>query len=282
MLYIYILLLLFLGFVAVYLFLRRKVTMHKPEAFPTEENRKLQDENKKTVVCLGDSNTHGNVSYDWVRDLKEDLPNYQIFNAGLNSDLSFSLLRRLDDVVDCKPDFVNLLIGTNDVNASYSEKSLERYVSTKKILKSETPSIVAFEENLERIVSVLQKKTNAKIAIMTLPLMGEDLMAETNKMADAYSDVILEVAKKFNLKCLDIRSEQKEFLQKNPSQTRYKFDQYFLLLNKAVFLYYIFGYTWDRISQLHKTQLSPDFLHQNAVSGKMIKQHVLNWINNNE
>lgn len=270
---------LFVVFVGVYVHLRRKVTSHIPNNFPNEENRSLLVKNKKVMVCFGDSNTHGNVSYDWVSDLINDLPHFQIFNAGLNSDLSFSLLKRVEDVIACNPDFITILIGTNDINAAFAKKSLKRYISTGKISKSEIPNLTTFEKNLAKIVEIFQLKTNAKIALMTLPLMGEDLKSEINKIADTYSEVIEKVSFKYKINCLPIRSQQKEYLIKNPSHTPYRFEQYFILLNKSVLLHYIFGFSWDKISNLHKTQLSPDFLHQNSKAGKMIKEQVLNWIN---
>ena len=164
---------LLVAFVGVYVHLRRKVTSHIPNNFPNEENRSLLVKNKKIIVCFGDSNTHGNVSYDWVSDLINDLPNFQTFNAGLNSDLSFSLLKRVEDVIACNPDFITILIGTNDINAAYAKKSLKRYISTGKISKNEIPNLTTFEKNLTKIVEIFQLKTKAKIALMTLPLMGK-------------------------------------------------------------------------------------------------------------
>ncbi len=271
-------LLILLGMIGIYIFIRRKVTNHIPSSFPNKEKRKSLDPNKRTVVCFGDSNTHGNVSYDWVSDLSVELSTFQVLNAGLNSDLSFSLLKRLEDVILCKPDFITIMIGTNDINASYSDKSLKRYVSLGKILSTESPSIISFEKNIKEIVKKFQQETNAKIALITLPLMGEDLNYKINQIADNYSLSIEKVANQSNISCLQIRQEQKEYLLKNPSFTPYKFEQYFVLLNKSVIFHYIFGLSWDKISKKHKTQLSPDFLHQNSIAGKMIKDQILNWI----
>ena len=271
-------LLFLLGLLGIYIFLRRKVTNHIPASFPNKEKRKNLESNKEIVICFGDSNTHGNVSYDWVSDLSEELPSFQVLNAGLNSDLSFSLLKRLDDVILCKPDFITIMIGTNDINASYSDKSLKIYVSNGKILPSEKPSIIAFEKNIKEIIKKFQEETNAKIALMTLPLMGEDLNSKINQIADNYSLSIEKIANQSNVSCLQIRQEQKEYLLNNPSFTPYKFEQYFMLLNKSVIFHYIFGLSWDKISEKHKTKLSPDFLHQNSVAGKMIKDQVLTWI----
>jgi lysophospholipase L1-like esterase len=262
----------------VYWFLRKIVTDHKPDSFPSA--RSIPAPNKKILVCAGDSNTHGNVSHNWVKELQKDLPEFQIINAGLNSDLTFSLLSRLDAIIACNPDYINILIGTNDVNAFYSAKSLKRYIDNKKISKEQKPDIQSFEDNLNEIIQKLKKNTHAKIALMTLPMMGEDLKSRINKIANEYSAIIEKIALENEVDVLPVRQRQKEYLFQNPSLTPYKFDQYFMLLNKSVILHYIFRLSWDRISELNNSRLSPDFLHQNEKAGKMIKDEVLKWLKN--
>ena len=79
---------------------------------------------QRHVACVGDSLTAGQVSVDYVkmlaaRDLGRSL---RFTNAGVNGDLAFNVLRRLDSVIDLQPDAITVLIGTNDANASLSEK----------------------------------------------------------------------------------------------------------------------------------------------------------------
>jgi lysophospholipase L1-like esterase len=265
-----------------YLYIKGKVTNHFPANYPNVANRGLKDKNKATIVCFGDSNTHGNVSYDWVKDLRAELPNMQIFNAGRNSDLTFTLLKRIDEAIACEPDFITILIGTNDINSSLSKSNLRTYQSIKKIIDSETPNIETFEENYLKIVEILKTKTRAKIALLTLPMMGEDLYSNTNKIAEKYSDIIKDIGIKTNLELLPIREGQVKYLQINPSQTKYKFSDSFQIMIQSVTLNYFLGWSWDKICEFHKTQLSPDFLHQNSIAGTMIKEEVLNWIFKNE
>jgi lysophospholipase L1-like esterase len=265
-----------------YLYIRAKVTNHFPENYPNAANRGRKDQNKPTIVCFGDSNTHGNVSYDWVKDLRAELPNMQIFNAGRNSDLTFTLLKRINEVIACQPDFVTILIGTNDINASLSKSNLRTYQSVKKIIDSETPNIETFEGNYLKIVEILKTKTQAKIALLTLPMMGEDLSSEVNKKVGKYCEKIKDIGLKTNLEVLHIHEGQVKYLQINPSQTKYKFSDSFRIMMQSVSLNYFLGWSWDKICKFHKTQLSPDFLHQNSIAGTMIKGEVLNWIRKNE
>jgi lysophospholipase L1-like esterase len=250
--------------------LRDKITKHVPATFPISENRVKLTTEKPIVVCFGDSNTHGNVSYDWVADLEKKYPELQFVNAGRNSDLTFTLLKRIDDVIACKPDFVNVLIGTNDLNATFAKSSLKRYQKTGRLVEGEVPSIVSFKRNYEEIVDRLSSETQAKVSLMSLPLMGEDLENEENKSVAAYNSVIKEIADKNGLVYLPLFEQQKSYLGQHPSQTKHRFNNYFYLLNLSAVKHYWFRKSWDEISDSHGNELSPDFLHQNSVSGKMI------------
>lgn len=258
--------------------LRDKVTKNVPATFPTLENRSKLTTEKPVVVCFGDSNTYGNVSYDWVADLERKYPEFQFVNAGRNSDLTFTLLKRIDDVIACKPDFINVLIGTNDLNATFAKSSLKRYQQTGRLAEGEEPSIVSFQRNYEEIVDRLSGETQAEISLMSLPLMGEDLESEENKSVAAYNSIISEIASKKDVTYLALFEQQKSYLQQRPSQTKYRFKSYFYLLNLSVMKHYWFRKSWDEISNSHGTELSPDFLHQNSVSGKMIARLVADFI----
>ncbi|MDP5120302.1 MAG: GDSL-type esterase/lipase family protein [Spirosomaceae bacterium] len=260
--------------------LRDKVVKHIPETFPITENRAKFQNGKPIVVCFGDSNTHGNVSYNWVADLEKNLPDFQLVNAGRNSDLTFTLLHRIEDVIACKPNFINVLIGTNDLNATFAKSSLKRYQKTGRLIEGEVPSIVSFKRNYEEIVDRLSGETQAEISLMSLPLMGENLESEENKSVAAYNSIIKEIAEKNGLIYLPLFEQQKAYLEQFPSQTKYKFSSYFYLLNLSIMKHYWFGKSWDEISRSNKTKLSPDFLHQNSISGKMIAELVSGELKN--
>lgn len=273
----------FIGLIIVFFLytrLRDKVVKHVPDTFPTAENRAKLQSGKPIVVCFGDSNTHGNVSYNWVENLEKNLPDFQFVNAGRNSDLTFTLLHRIEDVIACKPNFINVLIGTNDLNATFAKPSLKRYQKMGRLSDGEVPSIVSFKRNYEEIVDRLSGETQAKISLMSLPLMGENLESEENKSVAAYNSIIKEIAEKNDLNYLPLFEQQWAYLENNPSQTKYKFKSYFYLLNVSIMKHYWLGKSWDEISLSNKTKLSPDFLHQNSVSGKMIAELVSGELKN--
>ena len=261
-----------------YAWLYRKVSKHIPKNYPNAKNRQQIDSSKKVLVCFGDSNTHGNVSYNWVNDLSSQMSDYQVFNAGINSDLTYTLLRRIDEVIACKPDFITILIGTNDVNSTMGKIMEKRYQDLSRVSKDISPNFEGFKKNYIEIIRQLKAKTQARIAVMSLPVMGEDLAHEANLKADKYSDFIKELASDEQLIYLPVREKQKEFLQKNPQPLKHTFEETYKLLNFSVIGYYLLGKSWDEISAKHGFQLTPDNLHQNSIAGGMIRDLVIQTI----
>jgi len=258
----------------IYAWLYRKVSKHIPENYPNPQNRQQIDASKKVLVCFGDSNTHGNVSYNWVNDLSSQLTDYQIFNAGINSDLTYTLLQRIDDVIACKPNFITILIGTNDVNSTMGKIMEKRYQDLGRVSKDTSPNFEDFKKNYIEIIRQLKAKTQAKIAVMSLPVLGEDLAHEANQKADKYSEFVKQLATDEQLIYLPVREKQKEFLQNNPQPLKHTFEETYKLLNFSVINYYLLGKNWDEISTKHGFQLTPDNLHQNSIAGGMIRDLV--------
>src|SRR5262245_41482522 len=83
----------------------------------------------KVVACVGASIVHGRVSYNFVDALERRLEagGFQLVNAGVNGDLAYNARQRLDEVIACQPDFVIVLVGTNDVLATMSPRHERRY-----------------------------------------------------------------------------------------------------------------------------------------------------------
>ncbi|MBN1983417.1 MAG: hypothetical protein JW795_17910 [Chitinivibrionales bacterium] len=74
------------------------------------------------VVCLGESLTKGEVSYDWIAELQSRPENVYIHfaNLGVGGDHSYNLLKRLPLVTQFNPDKVVVLIGAGDVLCTLS------------------------------------------------------------------------------------------------------------------------------------------------------------------
>lgn len=224
----------------------------RPEAVVPGKNR---------LVCAGDSITHGNVSASYVELLAKNHPDWQVFNAGINSDLSETLLRRLDDVVAVQPDLVTVLIGTNDVNATLSRASRLSYRRHGKT--TGTPDVGQYRQNLTAIVRRLKTETSARIALLSLPPMSEDLTHEANRQADFYSKIIQEIAEAEGVTYLPLRERMKADLAANPSQPRIRFEETVSTVFVAALLRHGLGWDYDRIAARYGNRLLTDTLHLN-------------------
>src|SRR5271154_5664091 len=111
------------------------------------------------VVCFGASLTAGRVSFDYLELLRArpSLAGFRFINHGVDGDLAWNGLQRLNAVISEEPNAISILIGTNDVNATMSERNLLRYKNFNH-LPSE-PTLTWYECNLEAIVKRLKQET---------------------------------------------------------------------------------------------------------------------------
>lgn len=274
---IFLIVLLLLAGTLGYLYLRKVVLLQRPFNAPTIDYLTKLNRSHKRIVFAGDSNTHGNMSYNWTNDISLKLAK---INAGVNGDLSSNLLHRLTEVIDCKPDYVCVLIGTNDVNAALNLNSKKRYIANKKINPSQKVDINSFRENLLEIIERLKNETEAKISLLSLPLMGEDLESEVNYLADDYSEIIRNIASEENVFFLDIRTVMKAYIQEHQQVKPPDFEKYYLVMLKSICLHFYFGFSFDKLSQMNGMLLSHDQLHQNSIAGKIIARQVSDWLEN--
>jgi lysophospholipase L1-like esterase len=227
----------------------------------------------KVVVCIGDSITHGRVSHNYVDELENRYRDRGIsfVNAGINSQLSYNVLQRIDQVIKCTPDFITILIGTNDVSATLNEKNAARYVKKQNLPR--VPHRHWYEQNLNAIINILQEKTTAKIGLLSLPPITEDRTHNGYQRAAEYSGVIKQLAEKRNLVYLPLNELMDEILQKREGQMK---SSYVAgesgVMYKAIFSRYILGQGWDEISESNGFVFLTDNRHLNRRGALMATQ----------
>jgi len=86
------------------------------------------NDNRPIVLCCGDSITHGHIGYNWVGALREQDSSKIYVNAGINGDLAWNLNQRLKNALKCNPDYITILIGTNDAMGSQKIKFIQEYI----------------------------------------------------------------------------------------------------------------------------------------------------------
>lgn len=158
------------------------------------------------VVCLGDSLTRGNLSADWVADLRQRLTDNHreeegqpaVINAGVNMQCVKNVLGRLDEVTACKPSHVTVLVGTNDLKAMGSSFEGWLYRVFGNIKK--VPTVEEYERDLVEIRDRLVA-SGANVALVSPPVLGEDINCEANVRAAAFAEIVKRVAKEGGSHC---------------------------------------------------------------------------------
>ncbi|MFZ4828299.1 MAG: SGNH/GDSL hydrolase family protein [Phototrophicaceae bacterium] len=243
---------------------------NNPQAF-FEEIQK-QPTHKKVVVCVGDSITHGVISANYVEQLRARYitQGYEFVNAGINGDLAWNVAQRLDKVIACRPNYVTLLIGTNDVNATYSDKVEAVYREGQKI--PQTPDLAWYRHNVEQILDRLQTETQASIAVLQIPLLGEDLSSEMNRLVDQYNATLQEITEARHLPLLPLNVQMKAHLPHAHTPPAYTAD--FSLMYGALLKHEVLRQSWDAISKANRLALLTDHIHLNDRAAILIVEMV--------
>ena len=249
----------------------------------------LKHNYKPVVVCCGDSITHGHIGYNWVGKLRENDTSKIYINAGINADLTWNLNQRIGDVIKHNPDYITILIGTNDAIGSQPVKLIQDYyIQTKNLPR--TPSIEWFEEQIENFVKQLKEKTSAKIALITLPWLGEQEDASIIDVVKSHNKIIKRIALKYDTSILDFFSEFKEEINNNNDQTKNIISNYKHSIPyttselrrlrglRAVILYYVFGWSWNKIGEKYNLKLLCDHIHLNERGGHLMEKLVKKFL----
>ena len=236
----------------------------------------------KTVVCFGASLTAGTVSFDYVELLiaRPALAGFHFINHGVNGDLAWNGLQRLDQVMADKPDFVTILIGTNDVNATMSERNRLRYMSFNHLPTE--PTRAWYEENLGTIVRRLKNETQARLALLSLAVIGEDLEHEANRKIELYNEAVRCVAREESITYLPFHERVVAYLREHESErahlpARLEYRDGLHNTGNALALH-ASGLSWDEVSRRNGLLVTTDCLHLNSVGAGMVADLIEGWL----
>lgn len=264
------------------LILRRIFNLPKgnPKQFVEKlKNNPIKSFNKKRIIFVGDSITHGNMSVDFIKMVAKELgeDNFEYINGGLNASLTYNVLQRLDDIIACKPNFVTILIGTNDAHRSM--KLYKHSITNRQLHLPKEPDKEWFVENLQKIVFELQQKTNAKIALCSIPPIGEDTTNDAFFQSIDFSKTIKSIAKNTGVSYLPISEKMLEYLELNPSEPKQPVEH--KLYGLAAVKHYILGFSLDKISRKYGFSLLVDHLHLNSIGAKIVAELIVDFIRTN-
>jgi len=231
------------------------------------------------VVCIGDSITQGRVSSNYVDLLRQRMnkDSVHFINAGVGSDLAYNVLRRLKKVIAYKPDFVTIQAGSNDIlHTLYSKGGEIYYRLTKKI--HHRPSPEWYHDNMLAIVRLLKEKTSAKIALVSIPVLGEDLDSTPNERVRAYNSLLKEIATQEQVKYLPVYERQEDYLRTSQVGAGYPFKPNYSPLLMLLMRKYLLRQSFDKISQLNGFVLTIEGLHMNSRGAAIIADEIESFL----
>jgi acyl-CoA thioesterase I len=215
----------------------------------------------RTVVCAGDSLTHGMASANYVELLRQRFApaDYAFVNAGINGNLAYNVLQRLDAIIACRPDVVTLLIGTNDVNATFNDAWAANYRREQRLPQS--PTLAWSQHNLTQVIDRLQAETTARIALLSLPMLGEDLASAMNARITAFNAFLRALAAEKGVAYLPLHETLVAALPANHAPPPYNGKRSAML--RAMFVHHARRKPWTAISAQQGLVFLTDHVHLN-------------------
>lgn len=227
---------------------------------------------RPVVVCAGDSITHGVISANWLSLLEQRFPAASFINAGVNSELAYNLYKRLDSIIAVNPDLVCILIGTNDVNATFGLRSTLNYLAMQKLPELPTPYF--YRESLTLILRKLKKDSKARLALASIPPIGEDPEHYAWIRSEEYARIGQEVAAAEAVEYLPLHERFSAYLRTAPVKDPVPFERFNRLTQRALWSHHMMGKSWDEISAANGFHLLIDGIHFNSHGASIMAELV--------
>jgi len=234
--------------------------------------------NEHLVVCLGASIIRGQISSNFIEVLAERMgkDGYRFVNQGIAGYEAYNVLMRLDSVINLTPDYVVILVGTNDVTATLNPTIAWLSRLTKKIPQSHSAQF--YRENIFQIVRTLKTKTSAQIGLLSLPILGEDLESLPNHRIREYNALLKDIAIQEQVGYLPVYERQEEYLKKHQQEAGRPFTSGITSSLMLVIRHYIFKQSFDTISQKNGYLLVTDGIHMNSRGAAFIADEIESFL----
>ena len=225
-----------------------------------------------SVSCAGDSLTRAQHSVDYLGPLSDRHPpgTIRTYRFGVNRDFAYNLLHRVDEVVAQPADVITVLIGTNDARASLPGFPVDRVMRAKEL--PARPSAAWFADCLDQIVRRLCAETDARVGLLSLPVLGQDVGSDAARASTAYSRIIEQTATHHGVTYLPLHERQVEALDlEKPDKIAFE------ELTVARYLHLtlqrkVLRRSLDGISRRRRLLLTTDHIHQNTRGASLIAE----------
>jgi len=179
----------------------------------------------------------------------------------VNGDLAYNVLTRLDVVIAEQPDFAIILVGSNDVNATLTARMARAYRLWKRL--PEIPRPEWYEANMVRIIRLIKERTSARIAVISFPVLGEDLASLPNERMRAYSALLMQIAAQEEVTYLPVHERQERYLREVDHGAGRPHDANSMLMWTSLFRRYVLRQDFETIAEGNGFVLTTEGLHLN-------------------
>jgi len=226
------------------------------------------------VVCLGASIMRGQVSSNFIDVLVERMKRdgYRFVNQGVAGYEAYNVLIHLDSAINLKPDYVVILVGTNDVTATLNPTTARLSRLTKKLPQSHSAQF--YRDNIHEIVRTLKENTSAKIGLISLPVLGEDLESLSNQRIREYNAILRRIAEQEQIKYLPVYERQEQYLKQNQHEPGRPFENGIGLSIMLLVCHYVLRQSFDTISKKNGFLLVTDGIHLNSQGATFIADEI--------
>lgn len=232
---------------------------------------------EEPIVVAGASIVRGRASVDFVDMLRHRIPDTPFVNAGVNGNLAWELLERLDDVIACRPSDVVILVGTNDVQATLTPNAAASVRRAKDL--PEDPSLDFYGRCMSEIVRRLRDQ-GIRVALCSLPPIGQDLASLVNQRVSEANDVLMQVASASGATYLPVHERLVDLLAAQSATAGPAWTGSWLPGVRSLVEHFALGRSYDSIALAQGWLLSPDGVHMDSTGAAIIADVVEGWIVN--
>ncbi|MEX1209253.1 MAG: GDSL-type esterase/lipase family protein [Candidatus Nanopelagicales bacterium] len=227
------------------------------------------------IVVAGASIVRGRASVDFVEILRERLPERTFVNAGINGNVAWELLQRLDDVLACEPAQVVILIGTNDVQATLSPGVMRQVRESKHL--PEAPTIHFYADCLARVVARL-RAAGVDVGLCSLPPIGQDLAALVNQRVREANAAISGVCDASGATYLPVYERLTDLLLSQGATTGPAWTGSWLPGIRSLVEHFVLGRSYDDIALSAGWVFTPDGVHMDSTGARVTADVVEGWL----
>ena len=230
---------------------------------------------ERPIVVAGASIVRGRASVDFVQMLRERYPSRTFVNAGVNGNVAWELLQRIDQIIACRPSHVVILIGTNDVQATLSADSVRQTRESKHL--PEDPSLGWYAVCMTEIVTRL-KSAGARVALCSLPPIGQDLEAPVNVVVREANAELRGVCEATGAAYLPVYEHLADLLAAQGATRGPAWSGSWAPGVTSLVEHFVLGRSYDTIALARGWILSPDGVHMDSTGAGIIADVVAGWL----